>query len=47
MMTAIDSAIEELAGYYKVSRPVILLRLVNRGILTFENRYRQRACPMD
>ena len=39
---AIDSAIEELAGYYKVSRPVILLRLVNRGILT-QNRYRQRA----
>ena len=26
-----DTAIEELAGYYKVSRPVILLRLVNRG----------------
>ena len=39
---AIDSAIEELAGYYKVSRPVILLILVNRGILT-QNRYRQRA----
>ena len=37
-----DTAIEELAGYYKVSRPVILLRLVNRGILT-QNRYRQRA----
>lgn len=31
---AIDSAIEELADYYKVSRPVILRRLVNRGILT-------------
>lgn len=39
---AIDSAIEELAGYYKVSRPVILLRLVNRGILT-QNRYRQKT----
>ena len=37
-----DDAVEELAGYYKVSRPVILLRLVNRGILT-QNRYRQRA----
>ena len=37
-----DAAIEELASYYKVSRPVILLRLVNRGILT-QNSYRRRA----
>lgn len=37
-----DAAIEELAGYYKVSRPVILLRLVNQGILT-QNRYRQKT----
>ena len=39
---AIDSAIEELAGYYKVSRPVILLRLVNRGTLT-QDDYRQKT----
>ena len=37
-----DAAIEELAGYYKVSRPVILLRLVNRGILT-QDDYRQKT----
>ena len=37
-----DTAIEELAGYYKVSRPVILLRLVNRGILT-QDDYRQKT----
>jgi len=37
-----DAAIEELAGYYKVSRPVILLRLVNRGTLT-QNDYRQKT----
>ena len=37
-----DAAIEELANYYKVSRPVILLKLVNRGILT-QNSYRRRA----
>ena len=36
-----DDAIEELAVHYKVSRPVILLKLVNRGILTQEN-YRQK-----
>ena len=38
----IDNAIEKLASYYKVSRPVILLKLVNRGILT-QNSYRRRA----
>ena len=32
-----DKTIEELAHYYKVSRPVILLKLVNKGILTEEN----------
>ena len=32
-----DDAIEELANYYKVSRPVILLNLVNKGIFTQEN----------
>ena len=32
-----DAAIEELANYYKVSRPVILLNLVNQGIFTQEN----------
>ena len=37
-----DTAVEELAGYYKVSRPVILLRLVNRGILT-QDDYRQKT----
>ncbi len=37
-----DTAIEELAGYYKVSRPVILLKLVNRGVLTSED-YRQKT----
>ena len=37
-----DTAIEELAGYYKVSRPVILLRLVNRGTLT-QDDYRQKT----
>ena len=36
-----DAAIEELAGYYKVSRPVILLKLVNRGSLT-QDDYRQK-----
>jgi len=29
-----DDVIEELAGYYKVSRPVILLKLVDRGTIT-------------
>ena len=32
-----DDAIEKLANYYKVSRPVILLNLVNKGIFTQEN----------
>ena len=32
-----DEVVEELAHYYKVSRPVILLKLVNEGILTEEN----------
>ena len=36
-----DAAIEALAGYYKVSRPVILLKLVNRGSLT-QDDYRQK-----
>ena len=36
-----DKTIEELANYYKVSRPVILLKLVKRGILTQED-YWQR-----
>ena len=37
-----DAANEELASYYKVSRPVILLKLVNRGIFTSED-YRQKT----
>ena len=37
-----DAAIEELASYYKVSRPVILLRLINQGTLK-QNSYRRRA----
>ena len=37
-----DNAIEELAGYYKVSRPVILLKLVNRGVFTADD-YRQKT----
>ena len=37
-----DTTIEELAGYYKVSRPVILLKLVNRGVFTSED-YRQKT----
>ena len=32
-----DDTIEELANYYKVSRSVILLKLVKKGILTQEN----------
>ena len=32
-----DAAIEELANYYKVSRPVILLKLIDKGIFTQEN----------
>ena len=38
----IDNEIEELASYYKVSRPVILLRLINQGTLK-QNSYRRRA----
>ena len=37
-----DTTIEELARHYKVSRPVILLKLVNRGIFTSED-YRQKT----
>ena len=37
-----DAAIEELASYYKVSRPVVLLRLINRGVVT-RNSYRRRT----
>ena len=32
-----DDALKKLANYYKVSRPVILLNLVNKGIFTQEN----------
>ena len=37
-----DTAIEELARHYKVSRPVILLKLVNRGVFTSDD-YRQKT----
>ena len=37
-----DAAIEELAGYYKVSRPVILLKLINQDIFTSDD-YRQKT----
>ena len=37
-----DDAIAELARYYKVSRPVILLKLVNQGILTSDD-YTQKT----
>ena len=36
-----DKVIEELANYYNVSRPVILIKLVNRGIYT-QNNYWQK-----
>ena len=36
-----DDAIEELANYYKVSRPVILLNLVNKGIFAQENYWKK------
>ena len=36
-----DTAIEEVASYYKVSRPVILLKLVDRGVFTSKG-YRQK-----
>ncbi len=32
-----DNAIKELANYYKVSRPVILLKLVGKGMFTQDN----------
>ena len=37
-----DAAIKELADYYKVSRPVILLKLVDRGTLTADD-YKQKT----
>ncbi len=37
----IDNTIGELANYYKVSRPVILLKLVNRGVLTFDDYWQK------
>ena len=37
-----DNTIEVLANRYKVSRPAILLKLVNSGILTWEN-YREQV----
>ena len=37
-----DNAIEELANYYKVSRPAILLKLINQGVFTSED-YRQKT----
>ena len=37
-----DNAIAKLASYYKVSRPVILLKLVNQGIFTPDD-YTQKA----
>ena len=36
-----DDTIEILANYYKVSRPVILLKLVNQGIFTQENYWQK------
>lgn len=36
-----DDAIEELANYYKVSRPVILLKLIDKGIFTRENYWQK------
>ena len=36
-----DEAIEELANYYKVSRPVILLKLIDQGIFTPENYWQK------
>ena len=37
----IDNTIGELANYYKVSRPVILLKLVNRGVFTFDDYWQK------
>ena len=36
-----DEAIEKLANYYNVSRPVILLKLVDRGIYTQHNYWQK------
>ena len=36
-----DAAIDELANYYKVSRPVILLKLIDKGIFTRENYWQK------
>ena len=36
-----DETIEELANYYKVSRPVILLKLIDQGIFTPENYWQK------
>ena len=36
-----DAAIEELAGHYRVSRPLILLKLVDQDIFTFDD-YNQK-----
>ena len=36
-----DDAIEELANHYKVSRPVILLKLIDKGIFTRENYWQK------
>ena len=36
-----DKTIEELTHYYKVSRPVILLKLVKKGILTQESYWQK------
>ena len=32
-----DAVIEELAGHYRVSRPLILLKLIDQGIFTFDD----------
>ena len=37
-----DNAIQELADYYKVSRPVIMLKLVDRGAVSADD-YRRKA----
>lgn len=36
-----DAVIEELARHYKVSRPLILLKLVNRDIFTYDDYWRK------
>ena len=37
----VDNTIGELANYYKVSRPVILLKLVNRDVFTFDDYWQK------